>query len=253
VVICLERGADLHMAQLLPLPLTVSCFSKIQIGITFLVPAHPGSPGQRAIKCVCVCVCVMILIAFFSAFVNVPLFAGVKTSSMRPEQRGPTYDAVAAQLTETRRTRGVTRQTLSLYRRVQCRFRPRRQHQRPTATHRRRRNVVVLASGRCRGVGSRRRQLRRTGRQQRRLEVAVRTTFSALAVKIIPTRSTYMLVFAILETFCVSWECSLMHPRLHTVLSVRLLGLLPSSASPVARRGAAVRVGRESTCSSRRG
>jgi len=42
MVICLERGADLHMAQLMPLPLTVSCFSKIQIGCTFLVPAHPG-------------------------------------------------------------------------------------------------------------------------------------------------------------------------------------------------------------------
>ena len=42
VVICLERGADLHMAQLMPLPLTVSCFSKIQTGFTFLVPAHPG-------------------------------------------------------------------------------------------------------------------------------------------------------------------------------------------------------------------
>ena len=49
VVICLERGADLHMAQLMPLPLTVSCFSKIQIGFTFLVPAHPGSPGKRAV------------------------------------------------------------------------------------------------------------------------------------------------------------------------------------------------------------
>jgi len=58
VVICLERGADLHMAQLMPLPLTVSCFSQIQIGFTFLVPAHPGSPGKRAIKRVCVCVCV---------------------------------------------------------------------------------------------------------------------------------------------------------------------------------------------------
>ena len=32
MVICLEQGADLHMAQLMPLPLTVSCFSKIQIG-----------------------------------------------------------------------------------------------------------------------------------------------------------------------------------------------------------------------------
>jgi len=50
MVICLERGADLHMAQLMPLPLTVSCFSKIQIGSTFLVPAHLGSPGQRAVK-----------------------------------------------------------------------------------------------------------------------------------------------------------------------------------------------------------
>jgi len=44
--ICLEQGADLHVAQLMPL--TVSCFSKIQIGFTFLVPAHLGSPGQRA-------------------------------------------------------------------------------------------------------------------------------------------------------------------------------------------------------------
>jgi len=45
MVICLERGADLHMAQLMPLPLTVSCFSKMQIGSTFLVPAKPRSPG----------------------------------------------------------------------------------------------------------------------------------------------------------------------------------------------------------------
>ena len=57
MVISLEQGADLHMAQLMPLLLTVSCFSKIQIGFAFLVPAHPGSPGQRAVKRVCVCVC----------------------------------------------------------------------------------------------------------------------------------------------------------------------------------------------------
>jgi len=50
VVICLEQGADLHMAQLMPLPLTVSCFSKIQIDFTFLVLAHLGSRGKRAIK-----------------------------------------------------------------------------------------------------------------------------------------------------------------------------------------------------------
>jgi len=56
MVICLERGADLHMAQLMPLLLTVSCFSKIQIGFTFLVPAYPGRPGKGAVKRVCVCV-----------------------------------------------------------------------------------------------------------------------------------------------------------------------------------------------------
>ena len=56
MVICLELGADLHMAQLMPLPLTVSCFIKIQIGITFLVPADLGRPGKRAVKRgVCVC------------------------------------------------------------------------------------------------------------------------------------------------------------------------------------------------------
>jgi len=32
MVVSLERGADLHTAQLMPLPLTVSCFSQIQIG-----------------------------------------------------------------------------------------------------------------------------------------------------------------------------------------------------------------------------
>ena len=68
MVICLERDADLHMAQLVPRPLTVSCFIKIQIGFTFLVPAHPGSLRKRAVKCVCVCVraCVRVYIRSFS-------------------------------------------------------------------------------------------------------------------------------------------------------------------------------------------
>jgi len=56
VVICLEQGADLRMSQLMPLPLTVSCSSKIQIGFTFLVLAHLGSPGHRAVKRVNGCV-----------------------------------------------------------------------------------------------------------------------------------------------------------------------------------------------------
>ena len=71
MVICLERGGDLHMAQLMPLPLTVSFFSEIQLGFTFLVPAHPGSRGKRAVKRVCVCsgylftvVCVVSLLAW---------------------------------------------------------------------------------------------------------------------------------------------------------------------------------------------
>ena len=60
VVICLERGADVHMAQLMPLPLTVSCFSEVQIVFSFLVPAHLGRPGQRAVKQMHVFVCVHI-------------------------------------------------------------------------------------------------------------------------------------------------------------------------------------------------
>jgi len=45
----------------------VSCFSKIQIGFTFLVPAHPGSPGKRAVKRLCVCVCVCVCVCIINA------------------------------------------------------------------------------------------------------------------------------------------------------------------------------------------
>jgi len=61
MVTCLERDADLHMAQLMPLPLTVSCFSKIQTGFTFLVPAHPVVADKGTLN-VCVCVCVFYLL-----------------------------------------------------------------------------------------------------------------------------------------------------------------------------------------------
>jgi len=48
MVICLGLGAGLHMAQQMPLPLTISCSSKSRLpGFIFLVPAHPGSPGQN--------------------------------------------------------------------------------------------------------------------------------------------------------------------------------------------------------------
>ena len=63
MVICLEQSADLHMAQLMPLSLTVSCFSKIQIGFTLLVPAHLGSPGKEPLNAgVCVCVALTVLL-----------------------------------------------------------------------------------------------------------------------------------------------------------------------------------------------
>ena len=65
MVVCLEQGADLHMAQLILLPLTVSCFSKIQIGFTFLVPADLGSHGKRAVKQVCLCVYDSVMLYFF--------------------------------------------------------------------------------------------------------------------------------------------------------------------------------------------
>jgi len=72
MVVSLEQGADLHMALLMPLLLTVSCFSKIQIGFTFLVPAHPGSPGQWAVKH-CVCVSVVIGSAVVTGIVLEPI------------------------------------------------------------------------------------------------------------------------------------------------------------------------------------
>ena len=59
MVICLEQGVDLHMARLMPLPLTVSCFSEIQIGFISLVPAHPDSPRKGPLN---VCVCLIILV-----------------------------------------------------------------------------------------------------------------------------------------------------------------------------------------------
>jgi len=43
MVICLKQGADLHSAELMPLSLS----------FTFLVLAHPGSPGKKAVKRVC--------------------------------------------------------------------------------------------------------------------------------------------------------------------------------------------------------
>ena len=67
------------LAQLMSLPLTVSCFSKIQIGFTFLVPAHPGSPEQRAIKQLCVCVCAVLMLyipALLASLVSCQVVSG---------------------------------------------------------------------------------------------------------------------------------------------------------------------------------
>jgi len=100
----MERGADLHMAQLMPLPLTVYCFGNIQIGFTFLVPAHPGSPGQRAVKRVCgmlnralsirppsVCVCVCLQLNLTSQSRSVPSRRHSDSQSCLPQPyQGPT-------------------------------------------------------------------------------------------------------------------------------------------------------------------
>jgi len=84
VVICLERDADLHMAQLMPLPLTVSCISKIQTGFTFLVPAHLGSPGQRAVKRMCVLL-LLLLLFLIPQVVKIP---GVKNYKSKNQNVG---------------------------------------------------------------------------------------------------------------------------------------------------------------------
>ena len=58
VLAWLSVWSKVQTCQLMPLPLTVSCFSKIQIGFTFLISAHLGSPGKKPLNgCVCLCVC----------------------------------------------------------------------------------------------------------------------------------------------------------------------------------------------------
>jgi len=75
-------GARCRLAhpQLMPLPLTISCSSKIQIDFTFLVPAHPGSPGQRAVKRVCVCVCSIATYLRYGGVVNNQIKKGLLLS-----------------------------------------------------------------------------------------------------------------------------------------------------------------------------
>ena len=114
MVICLERGADLHMAQLMPLPLTVSCFSKIQTGFPFLVPAYLGSPGKRAVKRVCVCKSVrpttrLFLVTTYADNVALPAFACRATVSRAAIDRyllpaGPQQQSSPLWLTTDRRT-----------------------------------------------------------------------------------------------------------------------------------------------------
>ena len=79
MVICLERGADLHTAQLMPLPLTVSCSSTIQIGLTFLVVTEKGLLHR--------CVCVYITSLYTS--LPVPRARGVYSLSRWEGNRGP--------------------------------------------------------------------------------------------------------------------------------------------------------------------
>ena len=66
-----------------PADATVSCFSKIQTGFTFLVLAHPGSPGQRVVKCVCVCVYIHYRVAEKVARVQITVFSGTPQTFFR--------------------------------------------------------------------------------------------------------------------------------------------------------------------------
>jgi len=82
--ICLGRGADWHIAQLMPLPPTVSCFGKIQIGFTFLVLAHPRSPEQRAVKRVLLLLLLFMLFCVIISFglllsAVMSMYTGAKT------------------------------------------------------------------------------------------------------------------------------------------------------------------------------
>jgi len=60
MVVCLERDADLHMAQLMPLPLTVSWFSKIQIGLPFWYRLTQVVPEEEPLNGCVLCVCVLL-------------------------------------------------------------------------------------------------------------------------------------------------------------------------------------------------
>jgi len=72
----------------MPLPLTVSCSSKIQIGFTFLVPAHPGSPGKRAVKRVSVThISTYILTATTTTAAAVTAATTTTTTVIRPTVR----------------------------------------------------------------------------------------------------------------------------------------------------------------------
>ena len=78
MVICLEQGADLHMAQLMPLPLAVSCFCKIHIGFTFLYRLTWVVPDKGPLNgCVRVCVLYYIMLSL-TVVVFLPWSAMVK-------------------------------------------------------------------------------------------------------------------------------------------------------------------------------
>jgi len=75
------------MAQLMPLPLTVSCFSKIQIGFTFLVPAHLGIPGKRAVKRLISVFCISISVILLLNSRKLKKFALCATSVVKMHNR----------------------------------------------------------------------------------------------------------------------------------------------------------------------
>jgi len=69
MVICLERGADLHMAQMMPLPLTVPCFSICRLALPFWYRLTWVVSDKRLLSvCVCVCVCLCVSVSVCEKF-----------------------------------------------------------------------------------------------------------------------------------------------------------------------------------------
>jgi len=108
VVVCLEWGADLHTAQLMPLPLMSLASAKSRLVFAFLVPAHPGSPRQRAFKRVCVCATGKLIASITINWSNYIIYP------TRPERMSQPFHTAGHRQYKQEQHRWVSRQLLLL-------------------------------------------------------------------------------------------------------------------------------------------